>query len=203
MIESSNLVAEFMLLAGQICAMWCCERNVPILYRGIVPNPNVSQESELYRKEVLEVINEADDDYVRMWWKYKSLLGVVHCQATPLKHSILGLPMYCKVTSPLRRYSDFFVHWQIEAAIRHECESGDSLIGKGQELFQDTKILPFSHREVGEAAQLIHLKERQIVINSRRAELHWIRLALYRAFYFQEATLPALFNVFVELVAGK
>lgn len=32
----------------------------------------------------------------------------------PLPHAGLGLPAYCQVTSPIRRYSDLLAHWQLK-----------------------------------------------------------------------------------------
>ena len=196
-----DMVAEYMLLAGQTCAMWCSERNIPIPYRGVFRNPNPSMSPESYRESVLGPAIESPGGVdEEKWLTYMSLLGTVYTSSSPLEHSIIGLPVYCKTTSPLRRYIDLFTHWQIEGAMRYEHANGRSLVGRVPAFYEDAAVLPFSCLEVEDAARKLFAREKQIQWYSRRAHKHWVTQALHRAFYFQEAPLPSVFETIVRKV---
>ena len=124
--------------------------------------------------------------------RYGRLIGQTATSATPLEHFALGLPAYCKATSPLRRYIDMYTHWQIEAALRREAETGTALIGGGDESY-----LPLSRQAVEEYAAIAIHSERKISYAKTSATRHWIVQALHRAFYFDEAALPETFEVSV------
>jgi exoribonuclease-2 len=47
-------------------------------------------------------------------------LGRASLDIHPSKHNRFGLHKYCAVTSPLRRYTDLIVHYQIKSALRKE-----------------------------------------------------------------------------------
>lgn len=187
------MVGDLMILAGEIAASWCSERRIPIPYRGLIRNPEPAILPEDFKRDVIDpkmaLYGQADqNDLLR----YGTLMGQTATSATPLEHFALGLPAYCKVTSPLRRYIDLYTHWQIEAALRREAETGTALIGG-----RDESYLPLSRQAVEEyAATAIH-SERKISLAKAAATRHWIVQALHRAFYFDEAALPETFEVTV------
>ncbi|TKA65763.1 hypothetical protein B0A49_11223 [Cryomyces minteri] len=111
---------------------------------------------------------------------------------TPTKHRFLGLPQYSKVTSPLRRYGDIIMHWQIEAALREEASTGKSLMNSTREDY-----LPFSRIEVDKIINRLQPHERLISRASRNAETFWLAQLFFRAYYFKEAALPESFTVLV------
>ena len=202
-LEAQDMVAEFMLLAGQACAMWCSERNIPVPYRGVINHPDPSPSPEVYRESILDpaIASQRGAD-AREWMIYVSLIGSVYTSSSPLEHSFLGLPAYCKVTSPLRRYSDLLAHWQIEAAIRNEHANRRPLKGSTLASHDDAALLPFSRSEVEDMARKLFAREKRIMAYSRNANKHWMIQALHRAFYFQEAPLPAVFEIIVKTVPG-
>lgn len=51
-------------------------------------------------------------------WHNLSKLRPATCNLTPSPHVGLGLPAYCQATSPIRRYADLLVHFQIKAVLR-------------------------------------------------------------------------------------
>ena len=201
-MEATDMVAEFMLLAGHTSAMWCSERNVPIVYRGVMPHPDMSPEPEVHRREAMDLAERAQSSHVKPW-EYRRVLGVPYNGACPVEHTYVGLPVYCKSTSPLRRYSDIFNHWQIEAAIRHENSSGKSLVGSSPDLFDITAVLPFSYLEVEEVARIVTQREKAMRVSTFKAQVYWKIQALYRAFYFHQGDLPASFKVEVNTLPER
>ena len=187
----AKMVSDLMVMAGDIAASWCAERNIPIPYRGIIRNPEPASSPDVFKREVLDPkaakyghVEQAD---LR---RYMRLVGQAHASHRPLEHFSLGLPAYCKATSPLRRYVDLYAHWQIEAAIRHEAATGTSLVGS-----TDESYLPFSRAHVEDiAAGALH-REQTVGIAKNASNLHWVCQALFRAFYFNEAKLPETFEV--------
>ena len=189
----AKMVSDLMIIAGDVGASWCSERNIPIPYRGILRNPEPASPPELFKRDVLDPKiakygHAEQTDLLR----YMRLVGQAQASDRPLQHHTLGLPAYCKATSPLRRYIDMYTHWQIEAAIRHEAATGTSLVGSTDD--SDT-YLPFSRAQVEEyAAGAIH-RERKLSLAKNSSSRHWVCQALFRAFYFKEAALPGSFEV--------
>ena len=189
-----NMVSDLMIIAGDVAASWCSERNIPIPYRGILRDPEPAYSPEAFKREVIDPkvakYGTAErPDYAR----YQGLLGQAQVSGWPLEHFGLGLPAYCKTTSPLRRHVDMYTHWQIEAAIRHEAATGTSLVGNTHNSY-----LPFSRAEVDEyASSAVHL-EKLTNAAKNASNRHWICQALFRAFHFEEASLPETFEVTIN-----
>lgn len=191
----AKMVSDLMVLAGEVAASWCLKRHIPIPYRGIARNPEPSTSPENFREEVLDPKIE-ENGHANQWdlVRYMRLVGSKTISATPLEHMALGLPAYCKVTSPLRRHVDMFTHWQIEAALRQEAKTGTSLVGN-----KDTTYLPFSHATVEAFGETTLQRERKISSAKTGSMKHWITQAMFRAFYFKEAPLPETFEVRMHL----
>ena len=192
--SSETLVPDCMILAGEIAAGWCSQRNIPIAYRGTLHNPEPAVPPEKFKEEVIDpaVAKNGFSPLVANL-RYFSLIGRSSLSTSPLEHTILGAPSYCKITSPLRRYADLMAHWQIEAAIRYEAETGISLIGNTT----NNSYLPFALPKA--EAALAHISRREDVISrcSRGSTRHWCTQLFFRAFYFKEAPLPETFEVFI------
>lgn len=187
----SKMVSDLMIIAGDIAASWCSDRNIPVPYRGILRNPEPASSPEVFKREVIDPKiakhgHAGQDDLIR----YMRLMGATQASDRPLEHLSLGLPAYCKITSPLRRHVDLYTHWQIEAAIRHEAATGSSLVGS-----TDDSYLPFSRAQVEEYAGGTIQREKRISRAQKSSSRHWMCQALFRAFYFQEAALPETFEV--------
>jgi exoribonuclease R len=110
-----TLVAELMVLAGRIAAVWCHERQLPVPYR-------VQQSSNIPAK-ILQHVQHSKN-------KTTGLLGLMQYSALRVhlspalmstvrgQHFTMGIDAdegYIKVTSPLRRFVDLIAHWQIKA----------------------------------------------------------------------------------------
>ena len=187
----SKMISNLMVLGGNIAASWCSERNIPIPYRGILRNPEPASPPEVFQRQILDPqIAKYGHPRLIDLIRYMRLIGQAHASDQPLEHPALGLPAYCKATSPLRRHVDMFTHWQIEAAIRREAAVGTSLIGSA-----DDSYLPFSRAQVEEyVGGAIH-REQRIMLAKTMSTRHWICQAIFRAFHFKEAILPETFEV--------
>lgn len=193
--ESSNLVENLMILAGEVAASWCTRRNIPVVYRGILPNPEPSEPPEMYKEKYVDpAMAERGSVPLPTILHYMNLVGVSVVSPVPLKHISMGVPAYCKVTSPLRRYGDLLTHWQIEATIRRESEIGSPLVGSA-----DQRYLPFSFSEIQALAPRIGHQEKLITQVTNLTTAHWAIQLLFRAFYFNEAPLPKTFEVCISV----
>ncbi|MCG9890399.1 MAG: ribonuclease R [Thermosynechococcaceae cyanobacterium MS004] len=99
-----NLVAEMMILTGEVAALYGQTHHLPLPFRS-QPQPELPPEEELMQLEAGPVRFSA----IRRCMP-RSEVGL-----TPARHASLGLAGYCQVTSPIRRYADLLAHFQIKA----------------------------------------------------------------------------------------
>nr|MBP9603527.1 RNB domain-containing ribonuclease [Chromatiaceae bacterium] len=102
-LRSRALVMDAMLMAGEAVATFCRDRGIPIPYVTQPAPDKVEQPTDL-----------AGMYAYRRRFKPSRLVG------EPAPHFGLGLPIYTRATSPLRRYSDLLVHQQLRAWLRGE-----------------------------------------------------------------------------------
>jgi exoribonuclease-2 len=117
---SRKLVAEMMILAGEVAGKYCRDRNIPVPFRS-QPQPELPSEEEL----ILLPAGPVRACALRRCMP-RSELGI-----TPARHASLGLDAYTQVTSPIRRYTDLLAHFQLKAHLR-----GESLPFTAEELQQ-------------------------------------------------------------------
>ncbi|KAI1870268.1 hypothetical protein JX265_006438 [Neoarthrinium moseri] len=196
----TDVVENTMKLAGEIAAKWCHERGIPIPYRS---QPHASQNDVLikqYMQDVLVPLYESgtspDDSH---WRHYRALLGGDELSTVPGPHFLIGADMYTKATSPLRRFGDLIVHWQIQAALLEEKRRGESLLGNKGESF-----LPFTRNRLDRMLPMLLVREKQarLLSNGNGAD-QWMLQALVRAWKFNEAQLPETFRFTVNHVVPK
>lgn len=192
---SDILVRELMLLACEIGASWCAERHIPIIYRGTVLNPDIIDAKQFY-DEVLAPATEKNGGEAPMHLaiEYLQNSGSTVLTTKPLHHRVLGISHYSKATSPLRRYGDMLLHWQIEAALRAEAQAG------GQLDFDKTQnSLPFSTGALNLIAKGLQPRESMIRRATTYAEEHWQATVFFRAFNYKECELPATMHAYVHM----
>ncbi|KAL2065001.1 hypothetical protein VTL71DRAFT_4141 [Oculimacula yallundae] len=183
--DNFDTVADIMIMTGEMAAKWCNERNIPVPYRLTPRHPDKQDPSE-YFQEVVRPAQEKGPVPIEIMREYFALIGKVQPSSTGGPHVALGVDMFMKVTSPLRRYGDLLAHWQIEAALLREAELGHSLVGSS-----DVSYLPFSRAEIDGKLPRMASRERLISTNSRIAErMAYLQLIL-RAWKFGEAKLPS------------
>ena len=120
--ESTEVVREAMVLAGEGAARFAFKNNIPF--------PFISQDAPEIPKDIPEGL--AGQFRLRKCMRKRSV------NVTPSSHAGLGVGMYSQVTSPLRRYGDLLGHEQLRAFLK-----GEKLIDK------DTMLLRMSE---GDAA---------------------------------------------------
>ncbi|XGV98424.1 MAG: RNB domain-containing ribonuclease [Leptolyngbya sp. BL-A-14] len=102
-----QLVAEMMILTGEVAARYGQAHNLPLPFRN-QPQPELPSEEELLQLPSGPVRSCA----IRRCMPRSEL------SITPARHASLGLDTYTQVTSPIRRYSDLLAHFQIKAHLR-------------------------------------------------------------------------------------
>lgn len=106
---SRSLVAEMMILTGEIAGRFCQENSIPVAFRS-QPQPELPPEEEL----ILLPPGPVRSCALRRCMP-KSETGL-----SAARHASLGLETYTQVTSPIRRYTDLLAHFQIKAYLRED-----------------------------------------------------------------------------------
>ncbi|BAZ46339.1 exoribonuclease II [Chondrocystis sp. NIES-4102] len=106
---SRQLVAEMMILAGQIGGQYGTEHNIPLPFRG-QPQPELPSEEELLKLPAGPT----------RFCALRSCMPRSETSMSPIRHASLGLNSYVQVTSPIRRYTDLLAHFQIKAHLKGE-----------------------------------------------------------------------------------
>ncbi|KAK9893490.1 RNB-domain-containing protein [Cystobasidium minutum MCA 4210] len=123
---SANMVAEFMILAGRISASHLASRDVPALYRA-QDEPSASSPRELQ-----EFLQSRDPETGLTSFEMQLEKGIVflpaYFSAKPSDHWTMGIKGssggYTQATSPLRRFNDMIIHWQLKSILKQD--GGDS-----------------------------------------------------------------------------
>lgn len=140
---SRQLVAEMMILAGQICGRYGTENNLPLPYRG-QPQPELPSEEELLKLPAGPT----------RFCALRSCMPRSEMSMSPIRHASLGLESYVQVTSPIRRYTDLLSHFQIKAHLR------------GEEL-------PFSREELQEIVYSVSSSSYEATLVERQTNRYW------------------------------
>jgi exoribonuclease R len=181
-----------MLLAGEIAAQWCSDRGIPVVYRLTPRNEEIADPAEFFVRNLLPTMDEQGNVDPVQKAIYMSLLGPVQLSTTPGPHMTIGVDMVSRCTSPLRRYPDLLLQWQVESAILEEARLGRSLVGNKREDF-----LPFTKAQIDVLLPHIDTRERILSGGKRRARQHWLCLFILRAWKFGEARIPSTFPLTV------
>lgn len=95
---SRQLVAETMMMAGEAAARFSLEHRIPFPYT-VQPPPEVYEQPTT----------------LSGMFSYRKKLKPSQIQSTPAPHAGLGVDVYSRATSPLRRYIDLVAHQQLRA----------------------------------------------------------------------------------------
>ena len=146
LIDSSparQLVAEMMILAGQIGGRYGTENNLSLPYRG-QPQPELPPEEELLQ------LPPGPTRFCAI----RSCMPRSEMSMSPIRHASLGLDSYVQVTSPIRRYTDLLSHFQIKAHL------------KGEEL-------PFSREDLQEIVYSVSSSSYEATLVERQTNRYW------------------------------
>ena len=140
---SRQLVAEMMILTGQIAGKYGSEHSLPLPYRG-QPQPELPPEEELLKLPAGPT----------RFCAIRSCMPRSEMSMSPIRHASLGLDSYVQVTSPIRRYTDLLSHFQIKAHLR------------GEEL-------PFSREELQEIVYSVGSSSYEATLVERQTNRYW------------------------------
>lgn len=104
-LESRMLVTEAMLMAGEAAARFALERDIPFPFATQPPPPTGTQQPT-------EGLAGA--------YALRNTLQRSQTKSVPAPHTGLGLAVYARATSPLRRYLDLVAHQQLRGYLRGE-----------------------------------------------------------------------------------
>lgn len=113
---SRNMVSEYMVLVGELTAKYALKNDVPIPFRSQASRRGITSPAATHLGQSDEwtlVLSQLDQ---------MSKLCAAQTETDGKPHAGLAVDSYCQVTSPIRRYLDLLVHYQIKAALR-----GDNL----------------------------------------------------------------------------
>jgi hypothetical protein len=175
--DSDDLNKNMMVLAGESIGRWLRQRNIPVIYSAAVPVDEVNSVAHL---------NETHDQIGAQ------LTPRAMSTSKPVGHALMGLAQYVKITSPLRRYGDCLAQWQIDAYLQAEAEgrlpaSGDL-----------SDVLPFTADQIDCIIQDSGDTSKLLNVLHRKSMVHWSMQAIFRAFHFGEAPLPAIWDAQVS-----
>ena len=196
LLEFDRIVEDAMILACEVAALWCKERNIPSLYRGTIRNTEVITPQEFQEQVVKPAIERTGKPPFMLIQNYGRLVTRSMFSSKPIPHEGLGMEGYLRVTSPLRRYAEMVAHWQIESALRYEHATGKSLVG----CENPEPHLVFTREEI--ESLFVRLLETEVITGfaTRNTHLSWISMFFFRAHYHGEGNLPPTLKVFITHV---
>lgn len=140
---SRQLVAEMMILAGEVAARYGQAHNLALPFRN-QPQPELPSDEELLQLPAGPVRSCA----------IRRCMPRSEISITPGRHASLGLDTYIQVTSPIRRYNDLLAHFQIKAHLRGNPP-------------------PFSAEEVKELAMSVSSAVHEAALVERQTNRYW------------------------------
>lgn len=201
-LEASDgcaLVANSMVLAGEIAARWCADREITVPYRRDAHLGRQHAEALAYaRGELYPQIQRGVEPTMSQRVELGRLTGGIEIAPQPGPYFLLGLDMYAKATSPLRRFGDLLVHWQIHAALAHERATGRRL-DPAQDAMDE--VLAFSRAQLADTLPLLQLREK-LGRAVARGTSDWITMAVVRAWQ-HDSTLPERIVFTVDQTLGQ
>jgi exoribonuclease-2 len=141
--SSRQLVAEMMILAGEVAAKYGQTHNIPLPFRG-QPQPELPPEEELLQLPA---------GFVRAC-AMRRCMPKSEMSITPVRHAGLGLDTYTQATSPIRRYSDLLTHFQLKAHLRGE-------------------DLPFTAEQLKEVMMTVTTITQEVTMVERQTNRYW------------------------------
>ena len=192
-IGSRDMVTDAMLMAGEAVARYCLDHKIAIPFATQSP-----PESDI------------EPEGMAAMYAYRRMFKPSRMKTLEEPHSGLGLEVYCRATSPLRRYLDLVVHQQLRAHL-----SGADLLSS-QQISERIAIADLASSKVRKAERLsnshwkmIYLKQNPewkgdgvvVEMQDGRATLLIPELALETKIRIgRELELDSLFNLEVQEV---
>lgn len=118
-----QIVSQCMTAASRVASRWAVDHGVPLLRR------TSAQPLTLSDNDFADLLASKDQSGcvpLTMALEKELTSPAAYYTLEPALHWALGIPEgegFCRVTSPLRRYSDMVAHWQIKHALLHPTSS--------------------------------------------------------------------------------
>ncbi|MDJ0615412.1 MAG: ribonuclease R [Calothrix sp. MO_192.B10] len=141
--SARQVVAEMMILAGEVAARYGREHGIPLPFRG-QPQPELPPDEELLL---------LPPGFVRAC-AMRRCMPKSEMSITPLRHAGLGLDTYTQATSPIRRYSDLLTHFQLKAHLRGQAP-------------------PFSAEQLREVMNNVTTITQEVTMVERQTNRYW------------------------------
>jgi exoribonuclease-2 len=141
--QARQLVAEMMILAGEVAGRYGQAHNIALPFRG-QPQPELPSEEELLKLPAGSVRACA----------MRRCMPRSEMSIMPARHAGLGLNIYTQATSPIRRYSDLLTHFQLKAHLR------------GQ-------VPPFSGEQLKEVMLSVITATQEVTLVERQTNRYW------------------------------
>ncbi|KAI8099427.1 uncharacterized protein BX664DRAFT_289527 [Halteromyces radiatus] len=171
---SRTMVAEMMMMGGRIVSRYAHEHGIVLPFR--------TQQWGKHQQAARETMMANRDPETGMM-RFQDLLqhmkdlpaaGLTTTSGQP--HALMGITDgYCKATSPLRRYMDMIIHWQIKA----------HLLGQS---------LPFSRTALQHIGPKIELQEKQMSMLQQRSLQFWVLSLIQRLEYDSNMTWKCMIH---------
>ncbi|KAG0335674.1 hypothetical protein BG004_008359 [Podila humilis] len=162
------MVSEYMIIAGRVSALFCRDRSIPTLYRNQLPPDEKYRDffgSGLNKNPLTGMVE------IREMLPLRPFIKGAQIGVEPLGHWSLGVHQgYCKVTSPLRRYSDMMGHYQMKAFLL--AEKDPSIPKQHRHVYDLDFLTPF--------ANTIRDRERVLGMLEFRSVKFWLLESLRR-----------------------
>ena len=138
---SHRMVAEFMVLANHVAARFALRNEIPVIYN--VQDPPSAEVHSMHKYEPYYF-----DQQVRRMKRTR-------LSTYPQPHFGLGLDLYIKISSPLRRYGDLVMHRQLAA----KCAG---------------RPLPYTQEELFVVLETVESNASQNKALEREADKYWL-----------------------------
>ena len=119
---SRGMVSEFMILVGEVTAMFASRHAIPIPFRSQAKRGEqiVSSSAAAITASQVASLSPQQAPPSPSHFTTRTRLCPAVTAVQPGEHAGLGLKAYCQASSPIRRYTDLLVHHQIKSVLRGE-----------------------------------------------------------------------------------
>jgi len=200
-----DMLAELMVTANALGCEWCAKRRIAIPYRvQMIRSPTWSYQS-VYEKHVAPIYEKAEEEVewgdVLLAQQVGRIAGPGWTSARPAKHMSVNMPVYGRMTSPLRRFTDLIAHWQIDAALREESRGHKFGLGKGTGA--GASMLRFNEDDVNRMLERLEERDDAIQHATSRAQRYWITQWVQLAHKYGMYSLPKTLTVQVSTMGQR
>ncbi|KAI8377062.1 hypothetical protein EDC96DRAFT_494361 [Choanephora cucurbitarum] len=152
------MVAETMIMGGRIASKFAGDQGIALPFRTQSWNPNATTSDLNLRQEMMDS-RDPHTGMIKMqdMMRFMSILPPTTITTEAgLPHVVMGIQDgYTRATSPLRRYMDMIVHWQLKS----------HLIGQGP---------VFSADQLQSIGSRIMTREKQLALLQQRSIQFWV-----------------------------